>query len=365
MSSEKVKGFSFTGDSRRISLMRRSDRNTLVLFIFLFIVSAAAYIYMTFIEGRYTVYAGMPILAVPFFVVGLIFYVVNRRYYAGLFIIVLSVIAFFVLPYSVLFILYLLVCAEGVATMVEIIQRMIFYRIMSTVERVNIKKKMTFMDRVVVFFFNIPVDLDTRNLLIDRNVSRNKLPWKDMAYTMMLALLFCMFIWIYMFLNPSFSPETHGVPIYTFTIILYLSMAVMPWTIFSSLNVRIGTEYRDFSLYSGFLETFKRMFLPVFAAIIFLGIALTADANSLYYIGMSLLMIVAMIVFTSVMYYTSNEMVVVNDILDKWRDFQPTEMYSGYSPKEARSSLDDGIPGTPRRDPSECFLPDLRSRSRR
>ena len=70
---------------------------------------------------------------------------------------------------SVLFILFLLVGSEGVAQMVEIIQRQTFYSILRSVERVNVKDKMTILDKVIVFFFNVPVDLDTRNLVIDRN----------------------------------------------------------------------------------------------------------------------------------------------------------------------------------------------------
>ena len=185
-----------------------------------------------------------------------------------------------------------------------------------------------------------------------------------MVNTMLLALLFCMFLWVYLFLNPSFDIGAEGVPIYTFTIVLYLSVIVMPWSIFNTLNARICTEYRDFKLYNGFLETFKRMFLPVFAAILFLAAAVSTEPDNLYYVGMSLLMIIVMIVFTSVMYYTDNETRVIKDILDKWDQFQPTSIYSGYSESGRKSSLDDGVPGTPRRNPSDCFIPDIRSHSR-
>jgi len=340
----------------KVSLIRRSDRTTIVLFIALFIASIVAYwVLMTYYE--FTVYTGLPTMAIPFFVIGAVFYVVNRRYYAMMFIAAVSIISFFILPSSVLFILYLLVCAEGVAQMIEVIQRLIFYDIMTSVQNVNVKTRPSLFDRIVVFFFNVPVDLDTRNLTIDMTVSRNKIPWMDMVNSMLLALLFCMFIWIYVFLNPSISIGTTGVPIYTFTIILYLSMIVIPWTIFNTMNARVVTEYRDFSLYSGFMETFKRMFLPIFAALLFLVGALFAGPDQLYYVAMSLAMIVAMTVFTSVMYFTSNEMDVVGDILDRWSEFQPTDIYSSYGKKGERSSLKDHVPGTPRRDPEDCFMP--------
>ena len=243
--------------------------------------------------------------------------------------------------------------------MVEIIQRGTFYSIMASIERVNVKDALSSKDKFIVFLFNIPVDIDTRNLKIDKNIIVDKIPWKDMLFSMMLALLFCMFLWIYLFLNPSFDIGLQGVPIYTFTIVLYLSMIVMPWSIFSTLNARIDTEYRAFKIYSGFLGTFARMFLPIFAALIFLIIAVSSGPDNFYYVAMSLVMIVVMITFTSIMYYTSNEVVVVNDIVDKWGVFHPSSIYSGYSEAGKKSTLDDGVPGTPRRDPSECFIPDI------
>jgi len=351
----------FAKDIRKITLLRLTDKLTLILFAILFAASIVGYVVLV-TQFDFTVYTGLPVMATPFFIIGVIYYIVNRRYISGIFIIALSLVAFFLMPVSVLFIVYLLVCSEGVAAMVEVLQRLSFYSILETISNVNTKSRMSFKDRVVVFFFNIPVDLDTRSLAIDTDISRGKLPWKDMAYTIFLALVFCMFLWIYVFLNPSISLGTKGVPIYTFTIILYLAVLVMPWTIFSTVNARISTDYRDFRLYSGLLETFKRMFLPIFAAILFLIIALSSGPDNYYYIGMSLVMIVVMIVFTSVMYYTSNEIVLVNDIIDKWSDFHPVDLYSGFDSEHGKSTLDENVPGTPRRDPRECFEPDIRIR---
>lgn len=351
----------FTKNDRKFSLLRGPDKLTIGLFISLFAASVVAFFFLV-TQYDFTVYTALPVMATPFFLIGVIFYIINRRYIAGLFIIALSVIGYFLAPVSVLFIVYLLVCSEGVVVMVEMMQRMTFYSIMDIISNVNTKKHLSIKDRVVVFFFNIPVDLDTRSLTIDSNISRTKLPWRDMMYTIMLALTFCMFLWIYVFLNPTFSLGTSGVPIYTFTIILYLCAMVMPWTIFSTVNARISTDYRDFKLYTGLLETFKRMFLPIFAAILFLIIALSSGPDNYFYIGMSLAMIVVMIVFTSIMYFTSNEVSLVNDIMDRWSDFHPVDLYSGFESEHERTTLDDDVPGTPRRNPKDCFVPDIRTR---
>ena len=338
------------------SLLRKQDKIVAFVFLALFFASMVAYWYLQAYRDL-TGYTALPVMATPFFVIGVAFYIIGKRYFAAMAILVLSIFAFFVFPKSVLFITYLLVCSQGVAQIVEIIQRWLFYDILDSVEHVNIKQKMSIKDKIVVFMFNVPVDIDTRNLLIDRDISRNKLPWKDMFSSMLFVVMFCMFLWIYMFMNPTFNLGTEGVPIYTFTIILYLAAMMMPWTIYSTLNARIGTEYRDFNLYSGILGTFKRMFLPIFAAIIFLIIALSEGPDNLYYVGMSLVMIVLMVIFTSIMYYTMNETSVLKDILGSWEEFHSSTLYSDYVGVERRSSLNDGVPGTPRRNPSDCFVP--------
>ena len=345
-------------NSPKINLLSKRDKITLLLFICLFVGSLVALWYLIAYQDL-TIYSALPTMAIPFFVIGVIFYIIRRRFIAVIAVAAISLVAYLLLPVSVLFIVYLLVCTEGVAQMVEIIQRGTFYSILASIERVNVKDALSLKDKFIVFLFNIPVDIDTRNLKIDKNIIVDKIPWKDMLFSMMLALLFCMFLWIYLFLNPSFDIGLQGVPIYTFTIVLYLSMIVMPWSIFSTLNARIDTEYRAFKIYSGFLGTFARMFLPIFAALIFLIIAVSSGPDNFYYVAMSLVMIVVMITFTSIMYYTSNEVVVVNDIVDKWGVFHPSSIYSGYSEAGKKSTLDDGVPGTPRRDPSECFIPDI------
>ena len=345
-------------NSPKIDLLSKRDKITLLLFICLFVGSLVALWYLIAYQDL-TIYSALPTMAIPFFVIGVIFYIIRRRFIAVIAVAAISLVAYLLLPVSVLFIVYLLVCTEGVAQMVEIIQRGTFYSILASIERVNVKDALSLKDKLIVFLFNIPVDIDTRNLKIDKNIIVDKIPWKDMLFSMMLALLFCMFLWIYLFLNPSFDIGLQGVPIYTFTIVLYLSMIVMPWSIFSTLNARIDTEYRAFKIYSGFLGTFARMVLPIFAALIFLIIAVSSGPDNFYYVAMSLVMIVVMITFTSIMYYTSNEVVVVNDIVDKWGVFHPSSIYSGYSEAGKKSTLDDGVPGTPRRDPSECFIPDI------
>ena len=139
-----------------INLINKRDRWTALLFVIIFAASLAAYWYLLTYQD-FTVYTALPVMSAPFFVIGVIDYILRERYFAMIFILALSVIAYFLLPSSVLFLVYLLVCTEGVVQLVESIQRWMFYKVLGSIERVNVKEKMNFMDRLIVFAFNVPV----------------------------------------------------------------------------------------------------------------------------------------------------------------------------------------------------------------
>jgi len=80
-----------------------------------------------------------------------------------------------------------------------------------------------------------------------------------------------------------------------------------------------------------------------------------ADLTDMCLVAASFAMVAVSIVASSVMYFIRNESAVLKDITSKWKDFRPVEVYSGYGAPGETSSMDDGIPGTPRRDPRSCF----------
>lgn len=341
----------------RISLMRPFDYKMLYLFIFglvaSFIVMASAMVVLDWSSVK-----ALPILAAPLCLIGVVNYFIQRRWVALIVIILLAAAIYFWEPGYVLFFMYLFVCTGGVAVMTEVFQRLIFFRILNIIEFVNLKEKLSLSDRAVTFMFNIPCDLDTRNLDLDLDVKRDSIPWGSMFHTMFLALMVCTFLWMYMVLNPSFITGQSGMSIYTFTIVLYIALLVLPWNLFRSMNVRIKTDYRDFSVYSGLYETIKRMFLPILAVLILAAVSLTSGTFSIMYITISLVMIFVIVALTSVVYYTGNESDVVGDVKEKWAEFHPTKMYAGYGEVEHSSSFDDDVPGTPRRPLSHSLRKD-------
>jgi len=283
-----------------------------------------------------------------------VFYI-KSKYWVLLIIAAAAVALWFIdIPLTLVFLfLFLIIGASGVVALVDAFQRSIFYRVLRRIEYINVKNKLTVKDKVVAFLFNVPEDLDTRNITMDYELSRTKIPWKEVWNSISLGLMVGMFIWIYISMNPSFmdlSVET-SVPLLMFTLILYIPILVMPWSIFRSLNVRIETGYRDFKVYNGIRATLQRMAVPVIAALFFVLLAINkSDIEAVaFYIAISAAMIVVTLTFASILYYGIFEAVTINDIVSKWKMFRPVPVFVGLEADEKRPSRDD-LPGTPKRD---------------
>jgi len=339
-----------------ITLIRGFDKLIMIAFTISFLV-ALAYVLYEEIAGSLLIHDLMPLLAIPFFVCGVIFYI-KSKYWVLLIIAAAAVALWFLdIPMTLIFLfLFLVIGASGVVALVDAFQRVIFYRVLRTIEYINVKNKLTAKDKLTAFLFNIPEDLDTRNITMDYELSRTKIPWREVGSSISLGLMVGLFIWIYISMNPTFmnlSTET-SVPLLMFTLILYIPILVMPWSIFRSLNVRIETSYRDFKVYNGIRATLQRMAIPVIAALFFVLVAInTSDIWAVsFYIILSAVMIVVILTAVSILYYWIFEAVIINDIVSKWKMFRPVPVFVGLEVDEKRPSWDD-LPGTPKRDKTD------------
>jgi hypothetical protein len=348
-----------------IALVRGCDKIILIAAAASFLISLVYVLYAGAKEDA-MMHEVMPWLAMPFFVCGVIFYI-RSKYWILLILAAAATVLWFVdiVPMTLIFLLFfLLIGASGVAAVVDAVQRIVFYRVLRRIEYINIKNKLTMKDKLAAFVFNVPENLDTRNITMDYELSRTKMPWKEVGNSISLGLMVGMFIWIYLSMNPVFmnlSSESSA-PLLMFTLILYIPVLVMPWTIFRSLNVRIETNYRDFKVYNGIRATLQRMAIPVVAALFFVLVAInTSDIYTVaYYIMLSAVMIVVILTTVSVLYYWVFEAVTINDIISKWKMFRPVPVFARLEDGGKRPPQDD-VAGTPRRDKNdfgELVLPE-------
>lgn len=353
---------------KELNLLTRYDKLVLLTFVISFLASVIGLFIVVKVWNVSILNASM-ILSLPFFLLGIFWYYRSRKWMTLVFIVVLSIIlylflhsgfdfnkeSFLKMDVLLAFVIgFIFIGSVGVVVFVSSFQRLVFYRVVSLVQSMNIRDEMTIQEKLVAFLFNVPNDIDTRNLTMDYNLKRASIPWSEIRETMTMGLMIGIFLWIYISMSPKFASAGmfSSAPIYIFAIVLYIPVIVMPWSIFNALHVRVETKYRDFMLYEGIKGTIKRMILPMFAALLYLLIAISENdiMTVISFIATSVVMIIVIIGFTSALYYAYFENKLVDDIVSKWKVFRPVSllMTVGNDAVRKRES-----PGTPKRDMSD------------
>jgi len=345
----------------QLSLVRNDDRAILYIFLVSLVICAAAFVVLT-MTSTVDIGWALMLIAVPFFVMGMITYVQKGMWKSLIASVAVSAALFFAgLPILVLFfIAFLLVGCVGVVSVAVVLQRYVFFSVISSVEYINVKGKLSLWERLVVFAFNIPPDIDTRRITMDHNLKRSGIPVKDMLETMFFAFLVGVALWIYLSMNPAFMTDIrlYDAPIFVFSLIMFIPLIVLPWTPFKSLNVRITTGYRDFSLYRGAVETLRRMAIPVFAVFVFIIIAVnrTDLTTVIGFIASSVVFNMIVVAVSAVIYYLLFESSFVDDAATKWKIFRPIQISMDLDENDAEATE---LPGTPARDLSDIGEMDI------
>jgi len=300
----------------------------------------------------------LPVITFSFVIVGLVVYLdVGRwQYLLGLLaVVLLMLLAGVELMYS-LFLVYAIMGGFGVVGLVVAFQKRYFYSLMSRIEALGLKGHLGRRDRLLAYIFNIREDTDTRNLVMDHNLSRNGLPIRDMLETMTLGFMLGIFIWIYLSLNPALLSNygLSDILLIMFLLSLYIPLLVLPWTIFKSLNVRISSEFRDFHLFRGVVTTLQKTVLPLAAIFIYTISAVNNLGLDVVmgYIFTSAVFNILVVGATTVIFYTFFEKELVYSIVSKWRVFRPMPILSELREREDRHRSKD-FAGTPEREYTE------------
>ena len=353
-----------TESIKELNLMGTYDKFVLMVFSISFLLCVTGMFILVTI-GIEILNSAM-LLTAPFFILGLLWYYHTKKWStliiiiavsAGLYLYLHSGFNFssefylegdFILTFVIDFIF---IGSVGVVAFVSALQRLIFYRVVSDIQSMNLKDKMNWHEKLVAFLFNVPHNIDTRYLTMNYNLKRASIPWHEIWETIYMGLMVGIFLWIYISMSPKFANigVFTNVPVYIFAIVLYIPVIVMPWSIFNALKVRVKTKFRDFELYSGIKDTIKRMVLPMFAALIYVLSAFHDNdfMSVVTFIGTSILMLIIVIVFTSAIYYIYFENKLVDDIVAKWKVFRPVDLLMTVD-EETDKKME--FPGTPKRD---------------
>ena len=346
----------------QLSLVRNDDKTILRIFLILLVVCVAAFFLVTMMKWVDIGWALM-LISGPFFLMGLITYVQKGMWKALILVIAIPAALFFGLGVPLLvvfFVAFLLVGCMGVVAVAAVLQRYVFFSVISSVEYINVKEKLSLWERLLIFAFNIPPDVDTRRITMDHNLKRSGIPIRDMLETMFFAFLVGIALWIYLSMNPAFMTELNilEAPVFVFSLIMFIPLIVLPWTPFKSLNVRIKTSYRDFSLYGGVATTVRRMAVPVFAVFLFLLIAMNRTSLTVVaqFIASSVAFNMMVMAVSALIFYLLFESSFVDDAATKWKVFRPIQIAMDLN--ESDTDITEH-PGTPTRDLSDIGEMDL------
>ena len=342
-------------EREHISILSFVDRLLLAIFAVSFCLAMVG----LQILGAYgvSIFVSAIVASSPLAIVGISYCLAYRKNYI-LALIALAVIGMLFLTVDMSWILASVsigVGLIGVLALVSVFQKAIFYPVLASIEYLNIKSRLSFSERVVSFLFSISGDLDTRNIEIDTNLNRASIPWREVASTMRLSFMAGLFIWIYISMNPSWmsSGWISDVPVYLFSLMLYIPLMVMPFSIFMSLNVRISTKYKDFKVYDGVKMTLYKMVVPIVAAFFYVLIAVNNSGiwDVFYFILLSAFFNLIINTLACLMFYRWFEGTVINEIRSKWSVFRPISMTMVIEDEDPVVKED--VPDTPRRDMSD------------
>lgn len=350
-----TKGHMFISEREHISILSNVDKAILVIFAISFCL-ALVLLQILRIRGL-SIFLSAMVASAPLAIVGIAYCLFYRKtYLLALFSVSVLGMLLVKLDFNwVLAVISISVGIIGVLALVSIIQKAIFYPIVASIEYINIKSKLSMFDRLISFLFSISGDLDTRNLEIENNLNRASIPWKEVFSTMRLSFMAGLFIWIYISMNPSWMSfgSFSDVPVYLFSLMLYIPLIVMPFSIFMSLNVRISTKYRDFRIYDGVKMTLYKMVVPILAAFVYILLAVNNNGitDVIYFIAMSALFNLLINMFACLCFYKFFEGDVVNEIRGRWSTFRPISMMMVI--EDENPIVKENVPDTPRRDISD------------
>lgn len=340
-----------------LTIVRMFDKCVLILWV----ISLAVCISYVYLYRGVDIYNVMKYISLPFVAVGGICFIYLRAIRGTLIILACCGVLYYLqFPVeAVLLVLYIFVGSLGVAALVDAIQRVLFFGVLKRLRYLNVNKKMNLSGRIVGFFFNIPPDLDTRYMEVTTDSRAAHFPFKDMGGSIGLSLLVAMFFWIYLSMNPNLisNPDysVSTASMFIFTIMLYVPLIVLPFSIFKSVNARIVTGFRDFSIYGGIFATIKRMAVPVMGALLIVLAAMNKQDPFvvLGYIIISAIMALVIVCVTSMIYYYYLEATAVSDISRKWPMFIPVNLFYNM---EGNENNVDKYPKVPSRNPADMAM---------
>ena len=332
------------------SVVRGSDRILLAIWIVSLLCSVIAF---------WLCPSEIWLLILPFSIAGLAYLILAKRYLRAAFGLAMCIVGWFASDYLsfepfFFLALYLFLGVSGTGAIIDSLQRILFYAVLERIRYVNISDNPSFPSRLAAFVFNIPRDIDTRNIEADLDVSSRRLTLSEIAENIAISAVYASVLWIILSVWPLELVESWnadgGMLIAAVTV--YVPLISFPLTVFRSMGVRISSSFGDFRLFEGTVAVLRHMAVPLFAVLVaslVCSIFAGSWIDALSCIICSVLALcVSVSILTLVMFYRL-EATSAYAIANKWELFMPVPLLMGI---RERDGEDASFPGTPERDES-------------
>ena len=293
------------------------------------------------------------ILCLPFIVLGIWDMVVGRKWIMLAVTVVPSAAAYLLGWKASAVLLMLLVGTVGVVSAIGLMHRLTIPAILDSAERCNSVPQPDKYQTVTRFMFGIPPDFDARNMMIEKRVRREGVPWKLMIDTLIPAFVLMIFLW--MFIAAEAGSDSWSLILPAIAVTLYIVALATPWAMLGAIDARAEASGSEFRLFDGFIGTMKRMAIPAIAGFIVVIAATSPGLEMILPVIATSAFCVVVAMASLSLYGFDCEPEFVNDLASSWSASHPVDFYSGYDGKDRRHPLDDGVPGTPRRPADSCF----------
>lgn len=246
----------------------------------------------------------------------------------------------------------LLIGSDGVSACANILQRLWLLGLLGRMERCGADRSP--LSRLTAYMFNVPAGVDTRNIRINRSVVRDRFPWRQMASSMMPALILMLLVWMFSSASAGFRADLGDHVLLAMALSMYASTVSVFVFVLGTLDVRLGSG-SAFRPFDGLRGTLSRMAVPAVVALVIILVAIDPGWNALLLVLMSAAFCLVVLVLSMLSYVVDIEPSFVAEVGDAWAVDHPTDFDAGFDGRGSAHRLDDGVPGTPRRPADSCF----------
>jgi hypothetical protein len=221
--------------------------------------------------------------------------------------------------------LSLMLLGFGIVGVMSALERRLTPHILKAIVGSSGKTKLSIIERIVRWLFDIPDVLDTRGLSLDPASSRTQVRLVDMKWPIAWQLFFGAILAVYVSLNPFLSNSSQDDLLTIFSVLttaaILIPLLILPWFIYLRIGAHIHGQVKDFTLYKGIRARLFQSYFAVGTLIIIVRLSISRTNAEAYVLGFSAFMsaLLSVAVMSTFLYLNNFENDLAEDIVSDFR----------------------------------------------